>query len=247
MTSEEKSGATLEHSHEAAEIKARLERGAQPSYLRDWVYGGIDGAITTFAIVSGAVGATLGERVIIILGIANLVADGLSMAAANYTGTKAEADDVKRLRLIEERHIRLDPEGERREVREIFRLKGFEGDNLDRAVEVITQDRERWIETMLAEEYGHGGAPRSARQAALSTFGAFVVCGAVPLLPFFLGLSAAWPISVAATALVFFAIGSAKSLWSPQSAWKSGLEVFLIGAAAASVAYGLGLAADAVI
>lgn len=247
MNSETQPEPPLEHAHDAAAVRARLRERVRPGYLRDWIYGGIDGAITTFAIVAGAVGGGLGERVVIILGAAGLLADGLSMAAANYTGTKAERDDRSRLRLIEERHLRLDPEGERREIREIYRLKGFEGEDLDRVVEVITADRERWIETMLAEEYGVGDAPREPMQAALATFLAFVVCGLAPLAPFLFGMSTAWEISIFLTVAVFFAIGSAKSLWSPQSALRSGLEVLAIGSAAALAAYGVGAAADAIL
>ncbi|MEL6316413.1 MAG: VIT1/CCC1 transporter family protein [Pseudomonadota bacterium] len=236
-----------EHSHEDGAIAARLAEGARPDYLRDWVYGGIDGAVTTFAIVAGATGGALSERVVIILGVANLVADGLSMAAGNYLGTKAEADNRRRLRAVEERHVALHPEGERREIREIFRRKGFDGEDLERAVAVITRDRELWIETMLAEEYGLPAAARSPMRAALSTFGAFLLCGAAPILPFLLGLDQAWGVSIALTGVVFYAIGSAKSAWSPQPAWRSGLEVLSIGAAAALAAYGLGAAADALL
>ena len=93
----------LEHDHSPHAIARRLQRGPDASYLRDWVYGGIDGAVTTFAIVAGALGADLAARFVIIMGIANLVADGFSMAAANYSGTRAENDDFERIRAMEER------------------------------------------------------------------------------------------------------------------------------------------------
>ena len=169
-------------------------RGAPSfSYLRDWVYGGIDGAVTTFAIVAGVVGAELSNRVVLILGVANLVADGFSMAASNYSGTKTEHEEQAHLRAIEERHIEAVPEGEREEIRQIFRGKGFRGRDLERAVDVITADRERWVDTMLAEEYGLPKAVRSPLKAAASTFAAFVLCGAVPLLPFLVGAPASFP------------------------------------------------------
>ena len=90
----------LEHEHTVEAITARLAKDHQPNYLRDWIYGGIDGAVTTFAIVAGVVGANLSHSVIIVLGLANLLADGFSMAAGNYSGTKAEVDDLERLRSI---------------------------------------------------------------------------------------------------------------------------------------------------
>ena len=108
----------LEHEHTREAIRARLNAENHPNYLRDWVYGGIDGAITTFAVVAGVVGAGLSSKVILILGVANLLADGLSMAASNYSGTKTEVDELARYREIEERHIDQEPDGEREEVRQ---------------------------------------------------------------------------------------------------------------------------------
>src|SRR5271170_7115601 len=105
----------LEHSHTREGIKARLARGPHSNYLRDWIYGGIDGAVTTFAIVAGVAGAELSATVVLVLGFANLLADGLAMAASNYSGTKAERDDYDRVLGIERKHIALVPDGEREE------------------------------------------------------------------------------------------------------------------------------------
>ncbi len=76
------------------------------------------------------------------------------MAASNFLGTKAEHDDLQRLEKIENRHIDLAPEGEREEVRQIFQLKGFAGEDLQRIVRLVTANRKRWVRTMLTEEYG---------------------------------------------------------------------------------------------
>ena len=73
----------LEHSHTEQAIRARLARGPRSNYLRDWIYGGIDGAVTTFAIVAGVAGADLSAAVVLVLGFANLLADGFAMAASN--------------------------------------------------------------------------------------------------------------------------------------------------------------------
>lgn len=230
----------LEHEHSAAAIRVRLAEGPVASYLRDWVYGGIDGAITTFAIVAGAQGAGFSLRVALVLGIANVVADGFSMAAANYTGTKAENDNYTRLRHVEERHIRVDPAGETEEVRQIFAGKGFRGADLERVVHVITADRERWIDTMMTEEYGLPSFPRSPTRAAASTFAAFMLAGLVPLLPLLAGLAAPFAWALALTALVFVLIGSIKARWSPAPWWQSGFETLAIGLGAAGLAYGIG-------
>jgi VIT1/CCC1 family predicted Fe2+/Mn2+ transporter len=230
----------LEHSHHPDAVRARIEAAPRPSYVRDWIYGGIDGAVTTFAVVAGVVGADLSARVVLILGFANLLADGFSMAASNYSGTKAERDDYRRLRAVEEKHLDLAPEGEREEIRAAFRAKGFEGAELERVVDVITADRRRWVETMMVEEYGLGPAERSATKAAAATFAAFVLCGLVPLLPWLAGTPFRFEAAVALTGLVFFAIGSAKSRWSTQRWWWSGAETFAIGMSAAAIAYAVG-------
>jgi len=230
----------LEHSHSPSAIAKRLHRGPRVSYLRDWVYGGIDGTVTTFAIMAGVVGANLSSTVVIVLGIANLLADGFSMAAGNYTGTKAERDEYDQLRRMEERHIDLAPEGEREEIRQIFRAKGFEGEELEAAVNVITKHRESWIDTMMTEEHGMPTVVPSPVRAALYTFVAFVLCGSVPLLPYLVGLPAPEGPSAIMTAATFFGIGSLRSRWSPKPWWQAGLETLLIGMLAASVAYVIG-------
>jgi VIT1/CCC1 family predicted Fe2+/Mn2+ transporter len=230
----------LEHGHHPREIARRLEKGPSASYLRDWVYGGIDGTVTTFAIMAGVVGANLEARVVLILGACNLLADGLSMAAANYSSTKTEIDEYEQVRRMEERHVDLAPEGEREEVRQIFEAKGFEGEALESAVEVITKHRDQWIETMMTEEHGMPPVTRSPARSALFTFLAFVLCGSVPLLAYLFQLPHPLPVATVMTGATFFAIGSLRSRWSPTPWWRAGLETFVIGMAAAAVAYLVG-------
>jgi vacuolar iron transporter family protein len=231
----------LEHGHHPREIAKRLAEGPRVSYLRDWVYGGIDGTVTTFAVVAGVTGADLTTKALLILGAANILADGFSMAAANYSGSKAEMEEYEHVRRMEERHVEIAPEGEREEVRQIFRAKGFEGEALDSAVAVITEKRDRWIETMMTEEHGLPPINRSPGKAALLTFAAFVVCGFIPLLPFVLGLPATVGASTLMTGATFFSIGSVRSRWSPVPWWRAGLETFAIGMSAAALAYGVGV------
>ena len=229
--------APLEHSHEPEHIAQRLAQGPPASYLRDWVYGGIDGSITTFAIVAGVIGADLPARVVLILGVVNVLADGFSMAAANFSSTRTEIEEYHHKRNMEERHVDLHPDGEREEVRQIFEAKGFAGRDLDRVVDVITAERDRWIDMMMTEEHGLPTIARSPARAALVTFLAFFGCGLVPILPFALGAPNAIVFSAVMTGLVFFAIGSVRSLWSPKNWWHAGLETLLIGISAAGVAY----------
>lgn len=92
--------------------------------LRDAVYGAIDGTVTTFAIVAGVAGAGLSPFVVVVLGLANVLAEGFSMAAADYSGTKADQDNIRRIRKIEERHIDDYPPGEWLEARAILEQRG---------------------------------------------------------------------------------------------------------------------------
>jgi len=232
----------MEHDHSAQAISERLAHGPGHNYLRDWIYGGIDGAVTTFAVVSSVAGAGLSHWIILVLGFANLLADGFSMAASNFLGTKAEKDDLLRLEAIENRHIDIAPEGEREEVRQIFKSKGFGGEDLERIVQLVTSDRERWVRTMLTEEYGLPGEIRSSWIAAVSTYTAFLICGLVPLVPFLFKMPRAFEVSIIMTGTVFLLIGSAKSRWSTTSWWRSGLTTLMVGAIAAALAYAAGVA-----
>ena len=231
----------MEHAHTSEAIAERLSAGPKQNYLRDWIYGGIDGSVTTFAVVTGVVGAHLSPAIIVIMGFANLFADGFSMAASNFLGTKAEHDDILRLATIEHRHIEMSPEGEREEVRQIFAAKGFDGTDLERVVELITSDKDRWVRTMLTEEYGLPLQARSPWMAALTTFSAFALCGLVPLVPYLLGVTNALTISIFLTGGVFLLIGSIKSRWSTVSWWRSGLSTLLVGGVAAALAYVAGV------
>ena len=229
-----------DHGHSKTEIAERISGKGQNSHLRDMIYGGIDGAVTTFAIVAGVQGAGLSPTIIIALGIANVLADGFSMAAGNYSGTKADLDDRSRLSAIEHRHIKDHPKGEREELRQILALKGLSGPLLENATDAIAANDENWVKMMLTDEYGLPPTPPAPMAAAIATFLAFLVAGIVPLLPFLLGLPDPFLIATCATALVFFAIGTGKSRWSLAPWWRSGLETLAIGSTAAAIAYVVG-------
>lgn len=207
------------------------------SYLRDWVYGGIDGAVTTFAIVAGA---ELSPGVVVILGVASLFADGLSMAAGNYLATRTEHDELRHAAAQQRRQIARVPESERDEVREIFRSRGIDGALPERVFEAITADRDRRARRVLRFKHGLPARIRSPWRAAGATLVAFVLCGLVPLAPFVGGARDAFWTAAGAKGLVFAAIGALKSRCSPHSWWRSALETIAIGGGGAAVAYGIG-------
>ena len=123
-------------------------------HFDDFIYGSIDGAVTTFAIVAGVMGASLPSVIILILGFANLFADGFSMAAANYQASKARNEFVQMKRRQEEWEIDNLEDQEKEEIREIYREKGFKDELLEEVVRTITSRRKVWVDTMMKEELG---------------------------------------------------------------------------------------------
>lgn len=234
---------SLEDDHTPRSVSERLRRAPSPSYLRDFIYGAIDGAVTTFAVVAGSTGASLDDSVVIILGGANLIADGFSMAVSNFLGSRAERQQRERARREEQAHMRLVPEGEREEIRQIFAAKGFTDEDLERVVEVITSDPELWADTMMREELGFGAAERSELHAAAATFVAFVTVGVLPLLVYVYDLIVAADVedpflwSAIMTGVAFATVGGMKSRFVDQSWWRSALETLAVGGLAALLAY----------
>ncbi len=233
----------LRHTHSVEAINKRLNERKQ-SLGKDIVYGAIDGVITTFAVVAGVKGAGLASEVALILGAANLLADGFSMAASNYMSIKAENDEKRLIREFEKKQIHVDREGEVEEVRQILKAKGFKGKLLSMGVKHITSSPKEWVDIMLSEEYGMSPEESSAFRPAAATFGAFVLFGSVPLLPFFLpflvGADDLFLAGVAGSALAFYFIGAFKSRWSLESSLSSGIKTMILGLSAAGISFGIG-------
>ncbi len=231
--------------HEPRAIRTRLRNRPRGEHVSDAVLGGIDGCVTTFAVVSGAVGAGLPASVATVMGLANLIADGFSMAVSNYEANRAQQEHVSSLRAQEQMHIQTIPDGEREEIRQIFAGKGFAGDTLETIVETICRDSHLWVDTMLREEHGVQPAPLRPGRSAMVTFAAFIAVGLVPLLPFFVwGLPTAQQFASSAVlaALMFLGIGMAKSRVFGKPIWRSGLSTLMTGSAAAGLAFVTGWA-----
>ena len=230
-----------EHSPEV--IRQRLESQARPNLISDAVLGGIDGCVTTFAVVSGAVGAGFSSSVALILGFANLIADGFSMAISNYESIKAKQEFSESVRQAEQEHIEKIPAGEREEVRQIFEKKGFTGEILDRIVDTICSDVRLWVDTMLMEEHGIQKSYPNPLKAAFITFVAFLVVGIMPLIPFMiinLNKDFQFIVSAFLAAIMFFSIGTLKSFVFAKPVIRSGLSTLLTGGAAAVLAFLVG-------
>jgi VIT1/CCC1 family predicted Fe2+/Mn2+ transporter len=214
-------------------------------YLGEFVYGGIDGSVTTFAVVAGSVGAGLDSSVIIILGFANLLADGFSMSVGAYLSTKSELQNYQKHRRIEYWEVENIPEAEKEEVREIYREKGFKGELLEQVVEVITADKDRWVDVMMTDELGMMRESKSPLAIGGVTFTAFVTVGLVPIFiyvwDFLVGYEGnLFLASCLMTGLAFFIVGLLKTYVTRTSRLKGILETLLLGAVAAGVSYFVG-------
>jgi VIT1/CCC1 family predicted Fe2+/Mn2+ transporter len=156
-------------------------------YLAEVIYGANDGIVTTFAVVAGVAGAALSPSIVLILGAANLFADGFSMGMSNYLSRRSEED-----------------------YRE---AQGGTGPSVD---------------------------GKDARKTAFVTFLAFVVAGWAPLIPYIFGFAGGFQLSIAFTGVAFFLVGASRSLVTDRSWWKNGAEMFVVGMAAATVAFVVG-------
>lgn len=216
------------------------------TYIGEFVYGGIDGAITTFAVVAGAAGAEAGLYWVLIFGFANLIADGFSMSVGNFFSTKAERDNFEKHQAIEYWEVDNLREREVQEIREIYAAKGFEGDLLEKVVTVITADKDVWVDTMMKEELEMTKDDKTPVKTALATFLSFNIIGIIPLLAYIIAAFVAinedklFILSCISTGIGLALVGYLKSKVTEKS-WIQGIgETLLLGGLAAFLAYFVG-------
>lgn len=225
---------------EAEEVLHRLNRG---TYVADFVYGANDGIVTTFAVVAGATGALLSPGIIIILGIANLIADGFSMGASSFLSLRSEKEFIALQRKKEEWEVENFPESEFRETKGILRNWGIPEESVPLVAKAISNDKNKWVDWLMREELelkeNSKGSPITH---GIATFGAFLIAGTAPLLPyvFNINVSSQFIVSSIVAGIAFFIVGAARTLVTDESAWKGGFEILLIGGLAATVAYSAG-------
>ena len=220
--------------------------GFQKEYIAEFVYGGIDGVITTFAVVAGSAGAELAVPIVLILGFANLIADGFAMSVGSYFSAKSENESYDKHKAVEYWEIENLREKEVEEIREIYEAKGFEGDLLKQVVDVITSDDEVWVDTMMKEELKMMKDDRPPWKRGLVTFLAFNLVGFIPLstyaLTVFVDVSSSdlFMLSSFSTAVALAFIGALKGYVTEQSRIKGIIETVFLGGIAAIIAFFVG-------
>ncbi len=195
--------------------------------------------------MAGSVGAGLDSAIIIVLGFANLLADGFAMSVGAYLSSKSNKDNYQKYRQIEYQEIKDTPEDEREEVRQIYRAKGFSGDLLEQVVQVITSDKDRWVNDMMREELEMFDEDKSPIAIGAVTYISFIFIGLIPLIIYVVDLfyplnENLFLISSILTALGFLIIGLFKAHVNHTFYWKGMLETLLLGGIAAVVAYYVG-------
>lgn len=212
------------------------------TYIRDVVYGANDGIITTFAVVAGVAGANLSSNIVLILGFSNLLADGLAMAIGNYLGTKSEQEYIAKERKMEEWEIKHVPNCEIKEIRDIYKKKGFKGKSLTQMVDLVTSNKKLWVDTMMIDELGIlPNDDQSPIKNGLATFLSFGIAGLFPLLPYLFQVPyLEFNLSIVLTGLSLFAVGALRTLITKKHWLIAGLEMLFVGAIAAVVAYTTG-------
>jgi vacuolar iron transporter family protein len=226
--------------------RSNREHAEHPGYIRDAVLGAVDGTVTTFAVVAGAIGASLAPPIVLVLGMANLLADGLSMGVSNYLGIRADAQAREQARTEAFEAVTHEPEVERENLRAHYADLGLPDDLLDGVVDGVTATREGWIATIMEARFGPDGGGDGAVKAGFVTFLAFAVAGAIPLLTFVgdaIGIHVPMDLfllSAILTAITFFAVGVIKGIVVGRPWLTDGLETLALGGAAAFVAFGVG-------
>jgi predicted membrane protein (TIGR00267 family) len=211
--------------------------------LSDVILGGQDGLVNVLGVILGVAAATRDVRIVIAAGLAATFAESISMGAVAYTSTLAENDLYHSEREREHRHIHLAPDVEVEEIRDIYRRKGFEGETLEKIVEVITSNPDVWVDVMMAEEFQltPPEKSRAIRSALIVGFSA-LLGSLIPLFPFFFWtVNLSIGISIVIAALTLFIVGFYKARVTVGKPLRSGMQMAVIGTVSALAGYVVGL------
>jgi VIT1/CCC1 family predicted Fe2+/Mn2+ transporter len=216
--------------------------GGKSGTLRAAIFGVNDGLVSNLALIMGMAGAGVGNRVVVLAGVAGLLAGAFSMAAGEYVSMRVQKEVFERLIHVEAHEIGTDPEGETRELSHLFIEKGIPDDIALEAARSLMADPMTALETHAKEELGLDpkelGSPWGAATSSFLTFGAGAL---LPLVPYFVtqGVAAAW-IAVALSLSALFGVGASMTVFTRRPWALSGGRQLLIGGAAALVTYLVG-------
>ena len=216
-------------------------KAASGGFLRDVVYGFNDGLTANFGLVAGVIGGGVAPHIVLVSGIAGMIADALSMGSSGYLAAKSEAEVYAHEIAMEKEEIRIMPEVEQDELALVYQAKGIEAGIARRMAEDVMRDPQRALDEQVREELKIGEAHATPFREGWITGAATAVGALIPVAPFLLlsGRSAAWTAFTIAM-LSHFAVGGARSFFTGRGVIRSGIDMFVVGLGVAGVGYLVG-------
>ena len=216
--------------------------GGKSGALRAAIFGVNDGLVSNLSLIMGVTGANVSNHVILLAGVAGLLAGAFSMGAGEYISMRVQRELFERLLHIEAHELATEPDEEHQELRKIYEEKGFPPHLAQQVTDVIMGNPKVALETHAREELGlDPGELGSPWGAAISSFVTFSLGATVPLLPFVFGSgTAAVLTAVAVSGVALFVVGASMSLITGRKAWASGGRMLFVGGLAAGITFGVG-------
>jgi DNA damage-binding protein 1 len=238
----------LVSSHDNAIGSPEDHAGEAGDFIKSLVFGGLDGIITTFAIVSAAVGADLSKKTVIVMGLANLIADAISMGLGDALSEKAELDYINREWQRETWEMDNNPAGEIKEMLELYEAEGVSREDSALILTTMAKYKEFFVKHMMIVELGLQTPEEDANPWAKGavTFSAFVMFGAVPLVSYIIANAAGadggllFGLCILFTAMAIFLLGAVKGKFAQSNMIQAGALMTLNGGLAAAASYLIG-------
>lgn len=225
---------------------------SEGGFLKPIIFGGLDGILTSFAIVAGAAGGRLPPSVVLILGFSNIFADALSMGVGEFLSSKATNEWILSERGREEWELDNFPEGEIQEMVDIYISKGMSPEDAESVIRTMSKYKKFFVDLMMAQELElqvpeEDHIVQSCKEGfvmftAFASFGAMPLIGYVlfPLIDPDMSEEALFLSACIVTAIVLFLMGSLKSYFCTQNWFRAGTETLILGGTCATVAYMIG-------
>jgi VIT1/CCC1 family predicted Fe2+/Mn2+ transporter len=237
-----------EEAHHAEALSDLSGRHGEPwhraesgGFLRNVVYGFNDGLTANFGLVAGVIGASVTPHVVLVSGLAGMIADALSMGSSGYLAAQSEREVYEHEIAMEREEIRVMPEVEAEELALLYEAKGIEPEEARRRAQLLIAQPERALDEQVKEELKIGEQRSTPLNDGLVTGTATAVGALIPVAPFLvLSGTAAIATSFAASMASHFLVGGARSVFTGRGLLRSGMDMFLVGLGVAGVGYLVG-------
>lgn len=227
-------------------IKKEQKKFKGGKYIKSIVYGGLDGIVTTFAVVSGVAGASLAMKVVIILGFSNLLADGFSMAVGDYLSSKSENEYNQGLKKQKSREVVENIDNEIESLVNAYENQGMSTKDAQSIAYTLAKYETSFVDQRITNGHGGDEIQDGPLKNAIVTFFSFFIFGMTPLLVYVLSMFVpalnehVFFVASVLTGVTLFLLGALKSLITHSNWLRSGLEMLTIGGLAAVSAYLIG-------